>query len=53
MRGSRAIKMDNSGLDAFTSPNTPPLATTEISIHGLKIFLKLTVYIRNKFTFTL
>lgn len=35
MRGNRVTKFDNSGLDAFTSPNLLPLATMEIDIKGL------------------
>lgn len=33
LRGNRCIKMDNSGLEAFDSPNMPPLATLDISIN--------------------
>ena len=32
LRGNRVTKMDNSGLDAFQSPNCLPLATMEIDI---------------------
>ncbi|VDD96132.1 unnamed protein product [Enterobius vermicularis] len=32
MRGNRCIKIDNSGLDAFDSPNLLPLASLEINI---------------------
>lgn len=35
LRGNRTIKVDNSGLDAFTSPNMNPLASMDISIKGL------------------
>jgi lysophospholipase len=34
LRGNRTIKVDNSGLDAFTSPNMPPLAQMDITIKG-------------------
>jgi L-asparaginase/Glu-tRNA(Gln) amidotransferase subunit D len=40
MRGNRSKKMDNHGLDAFDSPNLPPLATLDININCLlSIFL--------------
>lgn len=32
LRGNRTIKVDNSGLDAFTSPNMPPLAQMDITV---------------------
>lgn len=46
MRGNRCIKIDNSGLDAFDSPNLLPLASLEINIKGTsiyKIILKLLI----------
>jgi hypothetical protein len=39
-RGNRTIKMDNSGLDAFTSPNMAPLALMDISIKGTVFYWK-------------
>uniref|UniRef100_A0A915K325 asparaginase n=1 Tax=Romanomermis culicivorax TaxID=13658 RepID=A0A915K325_ROMCU len=33
MRGNRSSKIDNSGLDAFNSPNCPILASIEVKIH--------------------
>lgn len=32
MRGNRTVKVNSDGLDAFDSPNAPPLATLETSI---------------------
>lgn len=32
MRGNRTVKINSDGLDAFDSPNTPPLATLETGI---------------------
>lgn len=37
MRGNRVTKIDNSGLEAFNSPNMAPLATMDISINGRPI----------------
>lgn len=39
LRGNRTTKLDNWGLDAFTSPNTSPLAVMDISINGRRTFL--------------
>jgi lysophospholipase len=36
LRGNRVTKMDNSALNAFQSPNCPPLATMEIDINGAR-----------------
>jgi L-asparaginase/Glu-tRNA(Gln) amidotransferase subunit D len=35
MRGNRSVKLDSFGLDAFTSPNMPPLARLDIAIKGV------------------
>ncbi len=36
-RGNRTSKVDNSALDAFSSPNMRPLAFFEVHINGKKI----------------
>lgn len=35
-RGNRVQKLDNSGLDAFSSPNMNPLAHMDIDINGMR-----------------
>ncbi len=35
-RGNRVIKMNSSRLDAFDSPNIPPLATVGTDIEGTR-----------------
>ena len=42
MRGNRTIKLDNSALEAFDSPNMPPLAQMAINIKGSFLY-KLSV----------
>lgn len=34
LRGNRVTKLNNTGLEAFDSPNLTPLATMDISING-------------------
>jgi L-asparaginase/Glu-tRNA(Gln) amidotransferase subunit D len=34
LRGNRSTKLDNSALDAFDSPNMPPLANMDIRVNG-------------------
>lgn len=38
MRGNRTIKLDNSALEAFDSPNMQPLARMAIKIQGSVLF---------------
>ena len=41
MRGNRCVKMDNSGLNAFQSPNMDTLADMQIDIKGIKTGVSL------------
>ena len=38
-RGNRVIKMNSSRLDAFCSPNIPPLATVGTYIDGTLLYI--------------
>lgn len=40
-RGNRSVKLDNSGLEAFDSPNMLPIAHMEINIKGTNLNEKL------------
>lgn len=44
MRGNRVTKTDNTGMDAFNSPNMAPLAILDTSINSLKFFLIIKFY---------